>query len=282
VISALHGRRVGLLDRPHAAGHEGAIADELIPLLQGAGARAELVHAEMGVHRLDRPPRWDLVVLKSGSAAALHLASAAEGWGVRTVNRSEATRLAQDKLAATAILQQAGLPIARAYIAWLDGVDAYAPLAGEFAALGGRAWIVKAGRGSQGIGLWSVEVGALPRLIPTLPAGPYLLMERVPHDGDDLKIFAAGTWLSAIERPFPATTFAAKLGRMLAPPRDAAAVAREAGRQLGLTCFGCDFVRGPTGWTLVDVNAFPGYKGARGAAAALVAEITRVAEEEPR
>jgi hypothetical protein len=42
-----------------------------------------------------------------------------------------------------------------------------------------------------------------------------------------------------------------------------------------LACYGCDFVRGPAGWTLVDVNAFPGYKGAVGAAAALAAEVAR-------
>ncbi len=56
-------------------------------------------------------------------------------------------------------------------------------------------------------------------------------------------------------------------------------VVREAGLRLGLTCFGCDFVIGPDGWRLVDVNAFPGYKGAEEAPFALAVEISRVAAE---
>jgi hypothetical protein len=38
-------------------------------------------------------------------------------------------------------------------------------------------------------------------------------------------------------------------------------------------------VKGPDGWVLVDVNAFPGYKGAIGSPEALTAEISRFASE---
>jgi ribosomal protein S6--L-glutamate ligase len=279
MTSALRGRRVGFLERRHSPGHQGALADELIPLLSEAGARVDRVHAKLGAHRLDTRPAWDLVVLKSGSAAALHLAAAAEAWGIPSVNRSEATRLAQDKLASAAILQRSGLPIAPGYMAWL-GSRAPCPGALEpLSALEESAWVVKAARGSNGAGLWLAESKELPYLARRLPDGPYLLMRHIPHTGDDLKLFAAGAWLAAIERPFPATTLAAKLGRAVAVPAEAAGVAREVGQLLGLTCFGCDFVRGPGGWTLVDVNAFPGYKGAAGAAEALLAELARVAAE---
>lgn len=277
MTSAFRGLRVGFLERPHPPGHRGALVERLVPLLREQGARVEIVHAERGLHRLDVPPSWDLAVLKSGSAAALHLAAAAEGWGIPSVNSVEATRLAQDKLASAAILQRAGLPIASAHLAWLGPG---APVSGdELAGLAARPLVVKAARGSQGAGLWTVEAGELPRLAPRLPAGPYLLMRRIPHRGDDLKVFVAGVWQAAIERPFPATSLEAKLGRLARVPDDVAVVAFEAGRLLGLTCFGCDFVRGPDGWTLVDVNAFPGYKGAAEAPAALAAEIARVAME---
>ena len=104
-------------------------------------------------------------------------------------------------------------------------------------------------------------------------------MERVLHTGDDLKVFIAGEWMTATERPFPAASYADKLGRPSPLPPGVAEVAREAGRLLGLDCFGCDFVKGPDGWVLVDVNAFPGYKGAIGAPEALVVEISRFASE---
>ena len=300
---ALRGLRVGFFERPHPPGYRSSVTHDLIPRLRGCGAQVDVVHAERGLHRLDTSPPWDLVVLKSGSASALHLAAAAEGWGTPSVNRSEATRLAQDRLASAAILQRAGLPIASSHLAWLgantiglseinraaqaDGRSGSAyvppaysrPFAERMHALAGRPLIVKAGRGSRGAGLWIADTGELPILAGKLPAGPYLIMERVSHAGDDLKVFVAGDWMAAIERPFPATTFEAKLGRPVRVPSDAAAVARQAGRILGLTCFGCDFVRGCDGWMLVDINAFPGYKGAAGAPEALGAEISRIAKE---
>jgi ribosomal protein S6--L-glutamate ligase len=304
VSGALRGLRIGFIERPHPPGHRGSLTYRLISLLQKRGARVELVHAERNLHRLDTAPPWDLVVLKSGSTAALHLAAAAEGWRIPSVNRSEPTRLAQNKLASAAILQRAGLPIARAHLAWLGSsidssiasarwsmgdwdspVMAYSVPEGpqllmeQLDELSHRSSVVKAARGSQGDGLWSVEPGELPALAATLPEGPYLLMERVPHTGDDLKVFVAGKWMAATERPFPAASYTDKLGRPVSLPSSVAEVAREAGRLLRLDCFGCDFVRGPDGWTLVDVNAFPGYKGAIGAPEALTAEISRFASK---
>ena len=305
MTSKPRGLRICFIERRHSPGHRGAVVDRLIPLLRESGARVYLVHAEQGMHRLDEAPPWDLAVLKSGSAAALHLAAAAEAWGVPCVNRSDATRLAQDKLASAVILQRTGLPIAPAHLAWLgpdlgsSKVSArwtteqeggatltyHSPegprlLTEGLDSLANRPLVVKAARGSQGVGLWTVEAGELNDLAPKLPEGPYLLMERVPHTGDDLKVFVAGAWMAAIERRFPAASYAAKLGRPVRIPAGVSGVVREAGRRLGLSCFGCDFVKGPDGWTLVDVNAFPGYKGAAEAPPALAAEILRAATED--
>jgi ribosomal protein S6--L-glutamate ligase len=301
--SGLRGARIGLIERRHPPGYRGALVDRLVPLLREGGAQVDLVHAEHGLHRLDAPPLWDLAVLKSGSAAALHLAAAAESWGIPSVNGSEATRLAQDKLASATILQRAGLPIAPVHLVWLspasvssrasisrsneeerpsrsdDGRGCLALFAEPLDTISDRPLVVKSARGSRGAGLWTAKAGGLRRLAAQLPQGPYLLMEKIPHAGDDLKVYVAGGWMAAIKRPFPAESLSAKLGRPACVPEDVAAATREAGRLLGLTCFGCDFVEGPGGWTLVDVNAFPGYKGVEGAPEALVAEISRMAEE---
>jgi ribosomal protein S6--L-glutamate ligase len=303
--SGLRGVRIGLIERRHPPEYRGALVDRLVPLLREEGAQVDLVHAEYGLHWLDAPPPWDLVVLKSGSAAALHLAAAAESWGIPSVNGSEATRLAQDKLASATILQRAGSPIAPVHLAWLghasvgsrastsrsneerpsrsdDWRGGLADFSEPLDAIVDRPLVVKSARGSRGAGLWTVEAGELSRLAAQLAQGPYLLMEKIPHTGDDLKVYVAGGWIAAIERPFPAESLSAKLGRPARVPEDVAAATREAGQLLGLTCFGCDFVEGPGGWTLVDVNAFPGYKGAEGAPEALVAEISRAAEEARR
>lgn len=269
---------IGLLERRHPPGHTGSLVTALVPLLRARGAKVDLVHTEEGFHRLDTAPPWDVAVLKSGSAAALHVAAAAQAWGIPCVNSSGATRLAQDKLASTLLLEQSGLPIAGSHLAWLgsDGIGA-THLPHGLDALGARRLIVKAARGSQGIGLWTVERGELAAWASTAPAGPYLLMDWVPHEGDDLKVFVAGAWLTAITRPFPARSLAAKRGQPAAVPDCVAEITRAVGQLLGLTCYGCDFIAGPAGWTLVDVNAFPGYKGAEEAPEAIATEIGRIA-----
>ena len=113
--SALAGVRIGLLERPHLPGHQGALVDRLTPALLSQGADVQVVHAERGRHRLDVAPPWDVVVLKSGSAAALHVAAAAQAWGIPSVNSAAATRTAQDKLLVALMCQDAGLPVARSW-----------------------------------------------------------------------------------------------------------------------------------------------------------------------
>jgi ribosomal protein S6--L-glutamate ligase len=279
MTAGLSGLRVGLLERRHPPGHRGSLIEQLAPALRAAGACVTIVHAEEGWHRLDRCPAWDVTVLKSGSVAALHLAAAAEAWGIPAVNGSEPTRLAQDKLASTAILRQRGLPLPVSHLIWLEGEATPALTPAVLAALSGRKLLVKAARGSQGAGLWSVEPGHLPAQLAALPPGPYLIAEWVPHGGPDLKVYVAGSWMTAIERPFPAKTLEEKLGRPVAVPDAAAVITRATGDALGLACYGCDFVSVPDGWVLVDVNAFPGYKGAEGAAEAITAEIARTMAE---
>lgn len=276
-MGALSGTVVGLLERRHPD-PRGSLLLELVPALRRHGAHVRLVHPDEGAHRLDRPSPWDVTLLKSGSPAALHLAAGAAAHGVPCLNDPEATRLAQDRLASTAVLAATGLPVPRSRLAWI-GDDETPPTD----ALDGRGPVlVKAMRGSQGRGLWTAEPGGLAAVRAALPPGPYVVMERVEAEGDDLKVFVAGPWMRAIHRPFPALTLAEKRGRPASIPGEVADAARRAGAALGLTCYGCDFVRAAGGWWLVDVNAFPGYKGAAGAAGAIAVELERVVAEAAR
>jgi hypothetical protein len=74
MTQAVRGLHIGLVERRHPPGYQAAVVDRLVPALRELGVRVNLVHAEHGLHRLDRLPIWDLLVLKSGSDAALHLA----------------------------------------------------------------------------------------------------------------------------------------------------------------------------------------------------------------
>lgn len=273
-------RRIALVERPESLRREGSIAGPLLTELERLGATVEPVDAE-AAHRLDSLPAWDVLVLKSGSGAALHLAAAAEAAGVLCVNGAEATRRAQDRIASMAVLREAGLPVPRHVSLELD---AHHRVRGE-AKLGVSRVVVKSAHGSQGKTVWAVDDADLDALWATLPPGPYLVMEHAGHAGDDLKVFAAGAWRAAIHRPFPARTYEDKLGRPAPLEPEVAELVRACGEALELTCYGVDLVAGASGWAIVDVNAFPGYKGAAGApravAEAIAAAATRPAAFEP-
>jgi ribosomal protein S6--L-glutamate ligase len=260
---------VGLLERRRRPGQRGSLVDELVPALERRGARVRFVYPDEGVHRVDRHPPWDVTLLKSSSAAALHIAAAASAFGIPALNDAEATRLAQDRLASAAVLASAGVPVPRSQLAWLGGGVTGADPAVDAS----RPMLVKAARGSQGSGLWAADRGGLDALAARLTPGPYLVMEQLPRDRDDLKVFVAGPWMRAIYRSFPARSLVEKRGQPTPIPPEVGVVARRVGSLLSLRCYGCDFIASPDGWSLVDVNAFPGYKGADGAADAIADEL---------
>jgi ribosomal protein S6--L-glutamate ligase len=265
-------RRVALVERPESLRTDGSLAPPLLAELEALGATVEPVDARKA-YRLDALPTWDVLVLKSGERAALHLAAAAEAAGVLCVNGAEATRRAQDRVASMAVLRDAGLPVPR-HVSLELGED-HRPRGDSD--LGVDRVVVKSVHGTQGKTVWAVDAADLDALWRTLAPGPYLVMEHAGQTGDDLKVFAAGQWLAAIHRPFPAPTYEDKLGRPAAIEPDVAALVRACGEALELTCYGVDLVPGRSGWAIVDVNPFPGYKGAPDAPRAVAAAIAEAA-----
>ena len=77
MTGALQGLRIGFLHDARPRGGESSLFEHLSPLLEERGGMVEMVNVEDGAYRIDERPPWDLVVLKSESAAALHLAAAA-------------------------------------------------------------------------------------------------------------------------------------------------------------------------------------------------------------
>jgi ribosomal protein S6--L-glutamate ligase len=93
---------------------------------------------------------------------------------------------------------------------------------------------------------------------------PVLVQEHVPGPGEDLKIYVVGDRVSAVRKPFSATSFAVP-GRPVPVREDVRDLALAAGRALGLGLYGLDVIESPDGPVVVDANYFPGYKGVRGA-----------------
>lgn len=240
------------------------VTAETVDRLRARGAEVDLVVPEAGcVDLAELRPTHDLYVLKSKSAFTLSWAGVLTLAGAATVNTWRSCSLARDKIAVTALLAASGVAVPPS---WAGG------RAGQLRALldGGPLWI-KPHRGSRGIGVRRVETSIeLDREAPCtdvhdLPV-PLFAQREVPSEGRDLKVYVVGDWVSALIRRFPARTAREKLGTPAPISAEVRAAALACGRTLGLELYGVDFLLDGDRFHVVDVNAFPGYKGAAGAA----------------
>jgi ribosomal protein S6--L-glutamate ligase len=223
----------------------------------------------------DLRPRHDLYILKSETPLALSVAGALTVAGATVVNSFRACYLTRDKIAATAVLAAAGVPVPPS---WTTGrPPLLSPLLAD-----GPLW-VKPPLGREGLGVRRLAGRAdLDSEAPPVDAHglslPLFAQREVPTGGRDLKVFAVGSDLWATSRPFPARTLEEKVGTPVALSPEVRTAALTCGRALGLELFGVDFLTAADQFFVVDVNAFPGYKGVPEAAQAVAEYLARVAE----
>ncbi len=186
------------------------------------------------------------------------------------MNTARASRLVKNKIVHTPLLAAAGLPQPDSWVtashAALRDLLERTPM----------HCLVKPPAGSMAKGIHTLESAAdldkeehaalRDAFVDTFgQPNPLLVQRQVPADGKDLKVYAVGVWLAAITRPFPAKTEEEKRGEPaeLRPALRDAALA--CGRALGLELYGVDFLQHDDQFWIVDVNAFPSYKGIDGA-----------------
>jgi ribosomal protein S6--L-glutamate ligase len=121
--------------------------------------------------------------------------------------------------------------------------------------------VVKPCTGTAGEGVLLLDGAAPPR--PSVP-GPWLVQSRVPGDGLDRKLYVVGDHVDAVLRSWPAP--ADRSGRPTEVDPALRALALAAASALHLEVCGVDVVVSPDGPVVVDVNAWPGFKGVPGAA----------------
>jgi ribosomal protein S6--L-glutamate ligase len=257
--------------RPEEAGAIlSAVTTEIIDRLRVHGAQVELLVPEdqpLDCADLAGEPRHDVYVLKAKTALTLGIAGAMTAASARVVNTFAASSLTRDKLASTTVLAGRGVPVPTSFATGQAGL--LRDLLG-----GGPLWL-KPPRGSQGAGVQRLASVAdlsasdtLTRDAHDLPV-PLFAQAEVPSGGFDLKVYVVGERMWAVKRPFPARSLAEKLGEpaRIAPPiRDAAVTC---GAALGLELYGVDFLVAGDEFFVVDVNAFPGYKGVPAAPSAI-------------
>ena len=118
------------------------------------------------------------------------------------------------------------------------------------------------GRGSQ------VVTGTgrtLPREAPF--PGPYLVEERLPADGTDRKLYLAGRSVRGLLKPSTLDDSHTTSGTAFKPDRAQVDLAFRVQAALGVHLLGVDLLHTPAGPVVVDVNAFPGFRGVPDAAA---------------
>jgi hypothetical protein len=86
------------------------------------------------------------------------------------------------------------------------------------------------------------------------------VQEPVGDGGPDLKTYGVGVRAAVRAVRFSPGVVDAPRQVLDDPPPGLAELGAQAAAACGLTCWGADFLLGPDGPVLIDLNAFPGYR----------------------
>ncbi|MEV5199568.1 alpha-L-glutamate ligase [Streptomyces sp. NPDC053720] len=224
----------------------------------------------------------DVYLLKAHTPRALVLARSLEALGARVVNSAAATELCQDRSRIAAVAEDAGLPMPRTWT--LDALSE--ALRGAEPAANGYPLMVKS-RHSRRADLVARVDGpdGLRDLASKWSDEPVVLQEFVANSGWDHKLWViAGEVFTGVR---PAPVGAPPGGARPAPlvrdlPQDWTRLALRTGEVFGLDVYGVDLLDREGAPVVVDINAFPGIRGPKGAPEALAALALRRPRPGPR
>jgi glutathione synthase/RimK-type ligase-like ATP-grasp enzyme len=261
-----------LMEPPRSAT---SVTYDVVAGLREAGVDLEVVTERSGLIDLEHFRfDYDLYLFKSHSPLAESLAAAAHYRGCRLLNEYPPTMKVRDKILTCTMLLQAGIPTPRTFVT--DSLEALRPVARE------TPIVVKPYRGRRGAGIevcrTEAELDALAaRRDGEAAAGDedagggedgsalgerlVFAQEYEEHEPFDYKAYAVGDYVHAIKRVFPATTKAEKEGTPVGDDPELADLVRRCGELFGLELYGVDLVKTPKGYSVIEVNCFPGYKG---------------------
>jgi ribosomal protein S6--L-glutamate ligase len=217
----------------------------------------------------------DVVLLKSRTPQARRAARAAERAGSLVVNSPAATEAALDRAATAHALECAGVPAPRT-----RSFAALRDLAADGAGLG---WplVVKSRTSSRRDLVRLVSSPAeLRGLLPEWADEPVVAQEFVASDGFDIKVWVIGADLSAARRRSALESVDKSADERLGVadlPEDWTRTARAAGAALGLQLYGVDLLITDGAPVVVDVNPFPGFRGAHDPAGSLLRFVSTLA-----
>lgn len=244
-------QRVSVLARTPTGSYPHRLVPDIVGQLRRHGIDAWSEDPDRSPQVLGRgTASADLYLLKSGTETALSLAGALAARGARIINPYPVAAACRDKIVQTQVLTSAGLPVPQSWLA-TDPTRLVAQLADG-------PLIVKDPRGSRGHGLHVVHS---PDELRGLGSGPWLVMRYHQPEGPDLKLYRIGDEVFCVERPFPARTYGEKCGRLLTVSAEVEEIVRQCGVAFGIEIYGVDVIRHGGALWVVDMSAFPGFKG---------------------
>ncbi|MEV4441191.1 alpha-L-glutamate ligase [Streptomyces sp. NPDC049577] len=233
-----------------------------------------------GDHPLPDPGPADVCLLKSRTPRALALARTLEERGVPVLNSAASTELCQDRTAMAELAQRAGLPFAatRTLPALSDLV------------LDGTPVVVKSRHSRRHDLVARVDdERELRTLTESWGDEPVVVQPFTPNPGWDHKMWVVGDRVFAGLRRSELATAAAgipekhtrtvDLGDL---PADWLETVRRAGEVFALDVYGVDLLDSGGEPLIVDINAFPGIRGQKGAPEALADLTLRTAASRHR
>jgi ribosomal protein S6--L-glutamate ligase len=228
----------------------------------------------------ERYPLADLYLLKSHAPQALELARELEARGALVVNSWAATLACQNRVLMAERMRAAQLPWPRTWdfaslAAVLRQDDVLATLPFPL--------IIKSAYSHRGDLVQKIHrVEEMQALVQDWSQEPVVLQEFAAGDGWDRKLWVIDRQLFAARRPTALEGSTSKDDIHIPPeelPREWVQITLEIGRVFGLRLYGIDLLLTERGPVVVDVNAFPGFRGAPGADVALASLVERLGEE---
>ena len=224
----------------------------LVEALQSRGHRTRLIDPARSVQRAG-DHKWlrdlDGIVARGRSWDLFALLSAAESFGIPTVNRRDAIASVHNKAEMAIRLAADGLPIPRTYIGTPRFLAATVPPEDY-------PLIVKPifGDNSRGI-----EVFCSADDLRTVQHSDAMIGQRfLENDGFDVKLYAIGSEVWTVRKPSPLRNVSAE-AELLPLTAEARSIAWRCGAVFGLQLFGVDCVQTPHGLSVIEVNDYPNY-----------------------
>src|SRR4030095_4812440 len=250
-----------------------SVTFQVVDGLKQGGANVDIVTERAGLIDLERFKfDYDFYLFKSHSPLAESLAAAAHFRGCKLLNEYPATMKVRDKVLTCTMLLQAGIPTPRTFVT--DNIENLRSVVREVPV------VVKPYKGRRGEG---IEVCMNEAEFDQLVARRQGSNDNVEDDGGedgsalgerlifaqefldkepyDYKAYAIGDYVHAIKRIFPASTKQEKEGTPVGDDPELVDLVRKCGKLFGLELYGVDLVKTPKGYSVIEVNCFPGFKG---------------------